>query len=62
MFGRMAREVIQREEGLRQQVQQLRIEIDEAKKARQVSEITETEYFRTLREKARRMRRKETDD
>jgi energy-coupling factor transport system substrate-specific component len=61
MFGRMAHEVIQREEGLRQQVQQLRIEIDEAKKARQVSEITETEYFRTLREKARRMRAKDDD-
>lgn len=62
MFGRMAREVIQREEGLRQQVQQLRIEIDEAKKARQVSEITETEYFRTLREKARRMRSSKEDE
>lgn len=56
VFGRMAREVIVREERLRQQVQQLRIEIDEGKKARQVAEITETDYFQTLKKKAKEMR------
>ncbi|MFQ6015464.1 MAG: ECF transporter S component [Anaerolineae bacterium] len=61
VFGRMAREVILREERLRQQVKQLRIEIDEAKKAKQVAEITETEYFRALREKAGRLRQRRYD-
>jgi CheY-like chemotaxis protein len=56
VFQRMAREVRQREERLRQQVQALRIEIDETRKARQVAEITETEYFQELQRKARRLR------
>ncbi len=56
VFQRMAREVIAREESLRQQVHELQIEIDEAKKARQVAEITETEYFRNLCERAERLR------
>lgn len=33
-------------------------EIDEVKKARQVAEITETEYFRELRDKAQRLRQR----
>lgn len=40
MFGRMAHEVIQREESLRQQVQELRIEIDNTKRARQADTLT----------------------
>ncbi len=56
VFQKMARQVYAREQMLRQQVQELRIEIDEVKKARQVAEITETDYFRDLREKAQRLR------
>jgi CheY-like chemotaxis protein len=56
VFQRMAREVHEREERLRQQVQDLSIEIDEVRRARQVAEITETNYFQTLQEKARRLR------
>lgn len=56
MFGRMAQEVITREEMLRQQVKQLKIEIDQAKRERQVAEITGTDYFSTLREKAKQIR------
>jgi nitrate/nitrite-specific signal transduction histidine kinase len=56
VFQRMAREVYAREQRLKQQVQQLRIEIDQVKKARQVAEITETEYFQHLREHAAEMR------
>jgi hypothetical protein len=37
-------------------VQALRIEIDESRKARQVAEITETDYFQDLQRKARRLR------
>jgi benzoyl-CoA reductase/2-hydroxyglutaryl-CoA dehydratase subunit BcrC/BadD/HgdB len=48
------------ERGVRQQIQiqQLRIQIDEAKKARQVAEITETDYFRRLQERARMLRKR----
>jgi CheY-like chemotaxis protein len=56
VFQRMAREVAAREQSLRQQVQELRIQIDEVKKAREVAEITETDYFRTLHERAQQLR------
>jgi hypothetical protein len=59
IFGQMARQVIRREEDLRRQVESLRIQIDEAKRQRQVAEITETEYFQELRKKAREMRVRE---
>jgi len=39
-----------------QKVQQLTIELDEARKARQVAEITETEYFRRLKERVEELR------
>ena len=58
VFERMAREVAAREEQLKQQIQILSIEIDQAKKARQVSEITDTEYFQQLRKKAKELRLK----
>ena len=45
VFQRMAQEVYTREQALKQQVQELRIEIDEAKKASQVAAVTETEAF-----------------
>lgn len=62
IFQNMARRVYAREQNLRQQVQALRIEIDEAKRVRQVAEITETDYFRDLTAKAERLRyRDETD-
>lgn len=48
-----------REAALRQEVRALKIEIDEAKRQKQVAEITETDYFQQLREKARRLRDKE---
>ncbi len=58
VFQNMARQVYAREQSLRQQVQELRIEIDEVKKTRQVAEITETEYFRELAAKAQRLRQR----
>jgi adenylate cyclase len=57
-FTRMAVEVQAREKRLRQQVEALRIEIDEQKKEREVAEITESEYFVGLQEKAREIRRR----
>ena len=42
--------------GCEQQVQQLQIEIDERRKERQVAEITETDYFYQLQQKAADLR------
>jgi two-component system, cell cycle response regulator len=56
VFQRMAAEVRSREQRLRQEVRQLRIEIDDARAARQVAEITQTEYFQDLQAKASELR------
>jgi transcriptional regulator with GAF, ATPase, and Fis domain len=46
-----------REEKLQQQLQELRLEVDAAKRSRQVVEITETEYFQQLQQRAGHLRR-----
>ena len=51
-----AKQVREREQKLKNQIEQLRIEIDEAKRQRQVEQIVETDYFQALRQKARSMR------
>jgi CheY-like chemotaxis protein/HAMP domain-containing protein len=56
VFGRMAREVHAREQRLKQEVRQLRIEIDETRTARQVAEITETDYFQDLQKQVDKLR------
>jgi C4-dicarboxylate-specific signal transduction histidine kinase len=56
VFLQMAQEVKAREQRLKQQVMELHIEIDEAKKTRQVAEVTGTEYFQQLQKKAQRLR------
>jgi two-component system, cell cycle response regulator len=56
-FQRMAEEVRAREDRLRAEVRELRIEIDTVRQARKVSEITETDFFRDLRERAPHLRR-----
>jgi len=58
VFEMMIGKVREREESLKRQVQELRIEIDQTKKAKQVAEITETEYFQSLRESAAKMRKR----
>jgi hypothetical protein len=55
-FERALAEIQRREAQLKKQIQELRIEIDEAKRAQKVREITESDYFRELQAKARRMR------
>lgn len=57
MFQRMAREVQAREDRLHQQVRELQIEIDEARQAQKVAEITESDYFQQLRGQAADLRR-----
>ncbi|VEP18756.1 putative sensor with HAMP domain protein [Hyella patelloides LEGE 07179] len=56
VFLQMAEEIKIREQHLKSQVQNLRVEIDETKKERQISEITKTEYFRGLQKKAQRLK------
>ena len=46
-----------REEALRRQLRELTIEIDETRQARKVAEITESDYFRSLRSRAAELRR-----
>ena len=57
VFRRMADEVVAREERLKQEVVQLRIEIDEAKKARDVAKIMESDFFVQLQKKAKALRK-----
>ncbi len=61
VFQRMAQEVQAREQRLKQKVQQLRIEIDKSKQAKEVEEITATGYFRTLRSQAEGLRKRLED-
>ena len=56
VFQTMAREVRAREERLRQQVQELTIQIDRTREAKAVEEITETDYFKELQERAKSLR------
>ena len=56
LFQGMERAVSAREQRLRQDVQELRIVIDEARQARQVVEITESDYFQRLRGQADQLR------
>ncbi len=58
VFAMMAAKVYQREQNLRKQVEALRIEIDESKKQKQVSEIADTDFFRELQNKAQNMRKR----
>jgi DNA-binding response OmpR family regulator len=56
VFQRMAAEVIAREQKLKQQIQELKIEIDQSKQERKVQEITGSEYFQALRSQAEDLR------
>ncbi|MCI0394502.1 MAG: cyclic nucleotide-binding domain-containing protein [Chloroflexi bacterium] len=55
-FFQMIEGVKEREENLKREVLQLRIEIDEAKRKTEVEQIEETAYFQQLREKVRELR------
>jgi methyl-accepting chemotaxis protein len=57
VFQRMIREIHIREQKLKQQVQELKIEIDHGKRAHQVSEIEASEYFKKLQQEAKDIRK-----
>jgi HAMP domain-containing protein len=50
-----------REQSLKQEIRQLRIEIDEARRQQQVEEIVETDFFQDLQSRARAMRERTRD-
>lgn len=58
VFRQMTQDVQKREAQLTAQVQQLRVEVDHARKAKAVEEITESEYFQDLRAKAQALKTK----
>lgn len=57
VFQNMAEQVRVRQDKLKQQVQELQIEIDRTRQAKKVSEITESDYFKNLRGQADELRR-----
>jgi transcriptional regulator with GAF, ATPase, and Fis domain len=56
LYEKTLREAHAREEQLKKQIEALQIQIDESRTAKQVAEITETDYFQALRQKADRLR------
>ena len=61
VFTIMVGKVYQREQTLIKQVEELKIEIDDVKRLKQVNEITDNEFFRELQEKSRAMRRRRSE-
>ncbi len=57
LYEKTLREAKEREERLQRQIEQLKIELDEARMTKQVTEITESDYFQRLREQAEGLRR-----
>lgn len=58
-FQRMGTEVVEREARLREQVQQLTVQIDRSRVDSEVEQITESEYFQRLKAQADELRRRE---
>ncbi len=59
VFEQMRDEVYSREQRLKQEVRELKIEIDKSKQSAEVKKITGTDYFKQLREKASKLRSQE---
>lgn len=59
-FVRMSSSVQRRETELRQQISELRVVIDRDRATQEAHQITETEYFKTLEQKAQALRRRRT--
>ena len=57
VFDVMVDKVHKREQTLKRKVARLQIEIDETKKADEISEITDSEFFRDLQSRASTLRK-----
>lgn len=62
VFQQMARNVYAREQQLRQQVNSLQIEINRSRMQRQLTEITETSYFKDLQQQAEQLRQETSQE
>ena len=60
VFADMGRQVVRREKQLRTEIADLHIQIDTRRRQQQVDEITETDYFRNLRDTATKLRTRGT--
>ncbi len=58
VIQRMAKEIRDREQKLRQQIESLRIQIDTEKQAQQVNEITDSDFFHNLQKRAGTIRKR----
>ena len=56
VFTRMARNVQEREDRLKEQVRELSIEIDHTRSAKRAAEVTESEYFQNLERRVDELR------
>jgi hypothetical protein len=61
-FNQMMEKVRGREESLRKQVEKLIIQVDQAKRQKDVAEVVETDFFQDLQAKARSLRQQEQDN
>ena len=61
VFFKMIKGVKQREDELKQQVQELTIQIDETKRRQSVRELTDTNFFADLKATAQKMRQERKD-
>ncbi len=57
-FSKMAAQVKEREENLKQEVAMLRIEIDQTKRKEEASQIMDSDYYRNLKAKVKEIRQK----
>jgi len=57
-FFTMVRRVKEREDGLKQQLEKLTFEIDQARRKQEFEEITSTEFYANLKEQAKALRQK----
>jgi hypothetical protein len=58
VFKRMAFQVYRREASLKETISQLRIEINEARKSKEVAEVVESDYFKSIQQQSREIRGK----
>lgn len=61
-FFTMVSRVKEREDGLKQQLEKLTFEIDQARRKKEFEEITGTEFYNQLKEQARALRQKRLED
>jgi HAMP domain-containing protein len=62
VFKRMAAQVYRREASLKETISQLRIEINEARKSKEVAEVVDSDYFKSIQKQSREIRGKKRGD